>query len=256
MHYFKKNIGDYAKKTGRLSMLQHGAYTLLIDSCYDRERFPTLDEAIEWTWASSKEEIEAVEFILKRFFTFEDGVYTQTRIKEEIADYHKNAETNKRIALEREAKRKQNDTKRERIVNEASPTVNEPPPNHKPLTKNQEPLTNKKHIAPPEGVAESVWQDFLKVRRTKKAVVTELAIAGIKREADKAKLSLQAALTLCCENNWAGFKADWVKDLPAAVDKKPFIQSSDGSWRRYNPQTNSYNDCHIDLVPSELRGVA
>ena len=39
MHYFKFNIGDYHKKAGRLSMLQHGAYTLLIHACYDREKF-------------------------------------------------------------------------------------------------------------------------------------------------------------------------------------------------------------------------
>jgi len=43
MNYFKFHIGDYAKKCGRLSMLEHGAYTQLIQACYDRERFPTLD---------------------------------------------------------------------------------------------------------------------------------------------------------------------------------------------------------------------
>jgi len=60
MHYYKRNLGDYAKKAGRLSMLQHGSYTLLIDACYDRETFPTLEEAIEWTWASTQEEIDAL----------------------------------------------------------------------------------------------------------------------------------------------------------------------------------------------------
>jgi len=59
MHYYKKNIGDYHKKAGRLTMLQHGAYTLLMDACYDREKFPNRDEALDWLWASSKEEIEA-----------------------------------------------------------------------------------------------------------------------------------------------------------------------------------------------------
>ncbi len=57
MHYYKKNIGDYHKKAGRLTMLQHGAYTLLMDSCYDREEFPTLEQAIEWVWASTTEEV-------------------------------------------------------------------------------------------------------------------------------------------------------------------------------------------------------
>lgn len=141
MHYYKRNLGDYAKKAGRLSMLQHGSYTLLIDACYDREQFPTLDEAIEWTWASSAAEIEAVEFVLRKFFTLEDGVYVQKRIQEEIAEYRLKAETNKRIATERETNRKQKNTNR-------SPVVNEPPPNHKPLTINQEPVVTP---LPPDG---------------------------------------------------------------------------------------------------------
>jgi len=139
MHWYKKNIGDYSKKAGRLSMLQHGAYTLLIDSCYDRERFPTIEEAVDWAWASSKEEIEAVEFVLKRFFTNEDGFYVQNRIREELAEYHVKAEKNKRIAEEREAKRKEKLTERARIVYEA-------PPNQEPVTSNQEPVTNKKIV--------------------------------------------------------------------------------------------------------------
>jgi uncharacterized protein YdaU (DUF1376 family) len=155
VHYFKKNIGDYAKKTGRLSMLQHGAYTLLIDSCYDRERFPTLEDAIEWTWASSKEEIEAVEFVLRRFFDLEDGVYVQSRIREEIAEYHAKATTNKRIADEREAKRKANGTTGIRTVHESSPSVDEAPPNQEPLTNNQEPSKEAK-ASPDLGKPKSV----------------------------------------------------------------------------------------------------
>ena len=141
MHYYKRNLGDYAKKAGRLSMLQHGAYTLLIDACYDREQFPTMAEAIDWTWASSAAEIEAVEFVLTKFFTLEDGRYTQTRIQEELNDYRTKAETNARIALEREAKRKEALANRER-------TVNEPSPNHKPITNNQEPIEDQKPLSP------------------------------------------------------------------------------------------------------------
>jgi uncharacterized protein YdaU (DUF1376 family) len=134
MHYYKRNLGDYAKKAGRLSMLQHGSYTLLIDSCYDREQFPTLDEAIEWTWASTTDEIEAVKFVLSKFFVLENGLYVQKRIQEELAEYREKAETNKRIALERETKRKENATNRSQVVNEA-------PPNHKPITKNHKPIS-------------------------------------------------------------------------------------------------------------------
>ncbi|PSJ16354.1 YdaU family protein [Nitrosomonas supralitoralis] len=136
MHYFKMNIGDYAKKAGRLSMLEHGAYTLLMHACYDRERFPTLDDAIDWCWARTKEEKDAVQFVLSKFFDLVDGVYVQKRIQEEIDKYHENAQTNKRIATERESKRKD----KARTVNEACKSVNEAPPNQEPLTK--EPITS------------------------------------------------------------------------------------------------------------------
>ena len=157
MHFYKKNIGDYAKKAGRLSMLQHGAYTLLMDSCYDREEFPTREDAIEWTWASSREEIEAVEFVLRKFFTLEDGRYVQNRIQEELEEYRAKAETNKRIAIDRETKRKEKGTKRARTVDDAQLSGDEPPPNHKPLTTNQELAANSAPIgagdkSPPNGL--------------------------------------------------------------------------------------------------------
>jgi uncharacterized protein YdaU (DUF1376 family) len=138
MHYYKRNLGDYAKKAGRLSMLQHGAYTLLIDACYDREQFPTKEEAIEWTWASSTSEVEAVEFVLGKFFVLEDGRYVQKRIQEELDDYHSKADKNKRIAIDRETKRRENSTNRAK----ASPAKHEPPPNQEPLTNNQEQEVN------------------------------------------------------------------------------------------------------------------
>ena len=134
MHYFKRNIGDYHKKAGRLSMIEHGAYTLLIDACYDRERFPTIDEAIDWCWARTAEEIAAVRFVLQKFFTLEDGCYTQSRISEEVASYRSRSRKNKEIAIAREDKRR---TKRARNVHESSPEEDDSPPNHKPLTTNQ-----------------------------------------------------------------------------------------------------------------------
>jgi hypothetical protein len=69
-----------------------------------------------------------------------------------------------------------------------------------------------KAVAPPDGVTDIVWQDWLTLRKTKKAAVTQTALDGIIREAGKAKISLQAALETCCARGWTGFKADWLKD--------------------------------------------
>ena len=84
-----------------------------------------------------------------------------------------------------------------------------PSPSPSPSSK---PSTIKNTVAPPEGVTDSVWQDFVKLRKEKRAAVTQTAIDGIEREARKAGVSLQTALETCCERGWTGFKADWVKD--------------------------------------------
>jgi len=145
MHYYKRNIGDYAKKAGRLSMLEHGAYTLLMDAIYDRETFPTLEEALDWAWARDDAEVAAIKFVLSKFFTLDGDRYVQKRIQDELDSYKAKAETNARIAKDREAKRK---SKHEpsRNVHEACEEEHEPSPNHKPLTINQEPLTSNQYI--------------------------------------------------------------------------------------------------------------
>jgi len=213
MHYYKRNLGDYAKKAGRLTMLQHGSYTLLIDSCYDRETFPTLEQALEWTWASTEAEIEAVKFVLSRFFVLDkDGCYVQDRILQELLEYHAKADTNKRIAIERETKRKQKSTNREQDVNEATP-------NHKPITNNQEPKKKATVVATPEGVSQSVWDEFIAHRKAKKAKVTHLVIEGIAKEASKAGWSLEDALKETIVRNWQSFKAEWVAVKPQMQNK-------------------------------------
>lgn len=63
----------------------------------------------------------------------------------------------------------------------------------------------------PDGVPDPVWADFQKLRRAKKAPITETAIDGIRREADLAGMPLGEAVAMCCERGWTGFKAEWVQ---------------------------------------------
>jgi hypothetical protein len=134
----------------------------------------------------------------------------QSRIVEELNTYHANAETNKRIAIEREAKRK------EKITN-GTRTVYEPPPNHKPLTINQEPITNNHKpkrekatgVACPLTVTEQVWNDWLVIRKSKGLPLTETAWKQIQSEFRKANLNDQQGVEYCCLSNWAAFKTAW-----------------------------------------------
>ncbi len=61
-----------------------------------------------------------------------------------------------------------------------------------------------------------VAADFRKLRAAKKAALTQTAVNGIAREAGKAGMTLEAALRMCCERGWTGFKAEWVKGDAAA----------------------------------------
>ena len=65
-------------------------------------------------------------------------------------------------------------------------------------------------VATPEGVSQSVWDDFVKHRKAKKAQVTQTVIDGITKEAKKAGWPLEDALKETILRNWASFKADWV----------------------------------------------
>jgi hypothetical protein len=63
----------------------------------------------------------------------------------------------------------------------------------------------------PSGVSETVWRDFLEVRKAKRAPMTEIALAAIKREAQLAGWPLEDVLKECCARGWQGFKAEWMQ---------------------------------------------
>lgn len=201
-------------------MLQHGAYTQLIDACYDRERFPTEDEAIEWLWASSPEEVAAVKFVLSRFFKLDaDGQYVNEDILADILSYHQTANKNRQIAIARETnrrnsstKRGQDSTKRAQVVTSGADVVHEAPPNQEPSTINQEPKeAPRKRIARPDDVDEQVWIDWLSLRKAKRAPVTQTVVDGARREAVKAGMSLSDFLCVWCRRGSQGLEAAWLR---------------------------------------------
>lgn len=71
-------------------------------------------------------------------------------------------------------------------------------------------------VACPSDVPAEVFADFLAIRKAKRAPLTATALGGIRREADKAGVSLEQALTVCCERGWVGFRADWYREGNAA----------------------------------------
>lgn len=52
--------------------------------------------------------------------------------------------------------------------------------------------------------------DFVAIRTAKKLPLTGTAVAGLQREAGKARLSVEDAVRLCCERGLAALRADWL----------------------------------------------
>jgi len=70
------------------------------------------------------------------------------------------------------------------------------------------------------GVEEPHLSDWMKVRSNKKASNTETALNRIKTQAEKANLSMDAAVKMCAEKSWSGFEAEWIKTETNYTEKK------------------------------------
>jgi hypothetical protein len=64
----------------------------------------------------------------------------------------------------------------------------------------------------PDDVDQAVWDDFVALRRAKKAPLTETALRMLENEARKAGITPQEAMRMCCANGWQGFKASWMRE--------------------------------------------
>lgn len=69
VNFYKHHIGDYAKKTGHLSLLEHGAYLVMLHAYYGTEKpLPLGEQLYRITRAQSKAERAAVDSIARQFW--------------------------------------------------------------------------------------------------------------------------------------------------------------------------------------------
>ena len=91
MNYYEHHLGDYAKDTAHLSIMEHGAYRLLLDRYYGTEAGIPADQVHRVARARSREEKAAVDAVLMEFFILHDGIWINNRAEREIAKYLENA---------------------------------------------------------------------------------------------------------------------------------------------------------------------
>lgn len=95
VNYYRRYVGDYLRDTARLSMLEHGAYNLLLDYYYaDEQPLPlSKDELYLMVRAMTPADRKAVDKIIEKFFERQADGYHQKRADHEI-EVSKKARTN------------------------------------------------------------------------------------------------------------------------------------------------------------------
>jgi uncharacterized protein YdaU (DUF1376 family) len=205
MHYYQFNIGDYNSHTMHLSEIEDLTYRRLLDWYYLHESSIPLDLNEIARQIRMRSHSDCIATVLQEFFERTADGWIHHRANKEIEKVGDKSQKASASAKARWSKPK--DANALRTQSEGNATHNT-----LPITQDTEHKKKATIVAPPEGVSNSVWQEFVSHRKSKKARVTQLVIDGIQKEANIAGWSLEDALKETIVRNWQSFKADWVKD--------------------------------------------
>ena len=145
-----------------------------------------------------EDEKKAIVFVLEKFFDKTESGYVHKRCDSVIEKYKAKSDKNRNSANTRWNK--------VRDAN-ALPQECERNANQEPLTNNKEQLIE---FVKPLDVNLEVWNNYMTLRRAQNKPITDANIKALRREAANAGLSLNAVITVCVENSWISFRADWV----------------------------------------------
>lgn len=205
MHYYQFNIGDYKSHTEHLSEMEDLTYRRLLDWYYLHESPIPLDELEVARQIRMRSHSDCIAVVLREYFERTDDGWIHHRANKELA---KAGDKSQKASESAKARwNRQKDANALQTQSEGNATHNT-----QHITQDTEHKKKATVVAAPEGVSESVWQDFVKHRKAKKAQVTQTVIDGITQQAIIAGWTLEDALRETIIRNWASFKADWVKD--------------------------------------------
>jgi len=205
MHYYQFHIGDYMSHTRHLTIYEDLAYRRLLDFYFLHEQ-PIKHRDIA-RQIGMREHEEDVLTVLNEFFLSTPEGFVNPRADKEIQQYKEFSEAGKRGAAKRWSKPPHE---------EANSPPNAPPiatNNHKPITNNHKPKKEKATVvACPFDVSEQVWNDWVALRKSKKAPITQTVLEGAYAEARKLNWPLEKFLIEWCTRGSQGLKAEWVKE--------------------------------------------
>jgi uncharacterized protein YdaU (DUF1376 family) len=204
MFYYQHHIGDFIKDTANLDDHQLATYLRMLWAYYTSEK-PLTDDIDDLAFVMRSDE-KTVRLLLRHFFNDSPEGWSHNRCDREIAEYHSKSEKARNSANARwkntDAMRTHNERNADALVFDA---------NQEPITKNHKlKRESATVVACPLDVSEQVWQDWLALRKAKKAAVTQTVLDGARKEAFKLDWPLEKFLVEWCTRGSQGLKAEWV----------------------------------------------
>lgn len=104
-------------------------------------------------------------------------------------------------------------------------------------------------VACPPDVGIQEWEDWLSLRKAKKAPVTETVLKSARKEAEKAGITLNAFLTIWCARGSQGLQAEWLKPH----ERQTFAQQAADIARTTVPAQHSGPDPALLKIKADLQ---
>lgn len=90
------------------------------------------------------------------------------------------------------------------------------------------------------GVNENLINDWLLVRKNKKATNSETAFNLLRSEFESSGLEINEILKICVLNSWSGFKKEWLKNISS-------VQNNQNNGSKFDKIVESVNNAHDEI---------
>jgi len=236
MHFYKFHIGDYMSHTRHLSLLEDLAYRRLLDFYFLHEQPIKHRDAARQI--GMREHEEDVLTVLNEFFLSTDDGFVNPRANKEIQEYKAHQGTSAYGAFIRDNQSLKSVVQKDVYIQHftngtldtyintlrtqdvpimSTSSIHDATNNHKPLTTNHKPKRESATVvACPPDVSQQIWNDWVALRKSKKAPITQTVLNGAIAEAKILGWPLEKFLAEWCSRGSQGLKAEWiVKPNPA-----------------------------------------
>jgi uncharacterized protein YdaU (DUF1376 family) len=222
--------------TRHLSLLEDLAYRRLLDFYFLHEQPIKHRDAARQI--GMREHEEDVLTVLNEFFLSTDDGFVNPRANKEIQEYKAHQGTSAYGAFIRDNQSLKSVVQKDVYIQHftngtldtyintlrtqdvpimSTSSIHDATNNQEPITTNHKPKRESATVvACPPDVSQQVWDDWVTLRKTKKAPITKTVLDGAIAEAKKLGWTLEQFLIEWCNRSSQGLKAEWiVKPNPA-----------------------------------------